>query len=198
MRLGRGALVKAILAAAFLMAGAAAAQAQTPTPVPVPTAPRPAGAATWSPTAQTNSQVLPTFSLATIEPILAEVGIRHERRGTPQAPSLLLIYPSGRRAAVMLSACNGDGSMCRALSLQAGWSVPPGAAVQRAQGLVVEFNQRYAFARSFVLANGNLALQRYLTADYGFIRGNLAVNLLAFGAQLDLFVTEVLTPLGVR
>ena len=45
-----------------------------------------------------------------------------------------------------------------------------------------------------MLADGRPALQRYLTADYGFIRGNLAVNLLVFAGQMDLFAAEVLRP----
>ena len=43
-------------------------------------------------------------------------------------------------------------------------------------------------------ADGRPALQRYLTADYGIIRGNLAVNLLVFANQIDRFVAEVLRP----
>lgn len=38
-------------------------------------------------------------------------------------------------------------------------------------------------------------MQRYLTADYGFIRGDLAVNLLVFASQVDKFAKEVLAPL---
>jgi hypothetical protein len=43
-----------------------------------------------------------------------------------------------------------------------------------------------------VAADGRPSLQRYLTADYGFIRGNLAVNLIVFSGQIDRFVAEVL------
>ena len=39
------------------------------------------------------------------------------------------------------------------------------------------------------------SLLRYLTADYGFIRGNLAVNLLVFASQADIFANQVLRPL---
>jgi hypothetical protein len=45
-------------------------------------------------------------------------------------------------------------------------------------------------------ADGRPALQRYLTADYGFIRGDLAVNLLVFAEQADTFARDVLRPLG--
>lgn len=150
----------------------------------------------WTPSAPENQQLLPTFNYATVESVLGEIGARYERRGTAGRPSLLVTFPSGRRAAIVFGACTADESVCRSISLQSGWSSPPGAGAQRVADAVQEFNRRYAFSRAFVLPNGNLALQRYLTADYGFIRGNLAVNLLAFAAQIDLFVEEVLAPIS--
>ena len=44
-------------------------------------------------------------------------------------------------------------------------------------------------------ADGAPGMQRYVTADYGIIRGNLAVNLLVFATQVDRFATQVLGPL---
>jgi hypothetical protein len=152
----------------------------------------------WSPDAPENRQLLPTFNYATVESVLAEIGARYERRGPPGRPSLLVTFHSGRRAAIVFGSCSDGGNMCRAISLQSGWSLPPGATSARAADLTFAFARRYAFSRAFVLPNGNLALQRYLTADYGFIRGNLAVNLLAFAGQLDLFAREVLAPLSRR
>lgn len=154
------------------------------------------GQGRWNPEAPENRQVLPTFNYATVESVLAEIGARYERRGAPGRPSLLVTFASGRRAAIVFGACSSDGNVCRAISLQGGWERPPGATTEGAAAALLAFNQRYAFSRAFMLSNGNLALQRYLTADYGFVRGNLAVNLLAFAAQMDLFAEEVLTPLA--
>jgi len=150
----------------------------------------------WRADAPENRQLLPTFNYATVESVLDEIGARHERRGPPGRPSLLVTFASGRRAAIVFGACTPDGNLCRAISLQGGWERPAVATSERAAAALLAFNQRYAFSRAFMLPNGNLALQRYLTADYGFIRGNLAVNLLAFAAQMDLFAGEVLTPLA--
>ena len=150
----------------------------------------------WRADAPENRQLLPTFNYATVESVLDEIGARHERRGTPGRPSLLVTFAGGRRAAIVFGACTADGNQCRAISVQGGWGRPVGASSQRAEAAVLAFNQRYAFSRAFMLPNGNLALQRYLTADYGFVRGNLAVNLLAFAAQMDLFAEEVLAPLS--
>lgn len=150
----------------------------------------------WRPDAPENRQLLPTFNYATVESVLDEIGARHERRGTVGRPSLLVTFPGGRRAAIVFGTCSADGAVCRAISLQSGWERPTGATTERAAAALLAFNQRYAFSRAFMLPNGNLALQRYLTADYGFVRGNLAVNLLAFAAQMDLFAQEVLAPLS--
>lgn len=150
----------------------------------------------WSPDAPQNRQLLPTFNYAAVESVLDEIGARHERRGPAGRPSLLVTFHSGRRAAIVFGSCVKDGSACRAISLQSGWTLPAGATSSRAADLTQAFARRYAFSRAFILPNGNLALQRYLTADYGFIRGNLAVNLLAFAGQLDLFAREVLEPLS--
>jgi hypothetical protein len=157
-----------------------------------------AGQGRWSPDAPSNRELLPTFNYSMVEGVLDEIGARHERRGPATRPSLLVTFQSGRRAAIVFGSCSDGGNACRAISLQAGWTLPRGANSRRAAELTQAFARRYAFSRAFVLANGNLALQRYLTADYGFIRGNLAVNLLAFAAQLDLFAREVLGPLSRR
>src|SRR5205085_3276669 len=77
-------------------------------------------------------------------------------------------------------------------SIQAVWTPPPGLPPARLAEAIAGFNQRYAFSRAFVAADGRPSLQRYLTADYGFIRGNLAVNLIVFAGQIDRFVTEVI------
>ena len=152
----------------------------------------------WNPQAAENWQTLPTFNYGSVELVLDQVGIRHERRGTPERPALLVTFADGRRGAIVFGSCSDGGNACRAISIQAGWSLPGTATPERAVNAVQAFNRRYAFSRAFILANGNLALQRYLTADYGFVRGDLAVNLLAFAGQLELFAQEVLGPLSRR
>jgi hypothetical protein len=79
--------------------------------------------------------------------------------------------------------------------MQSTWPRPAGAAPERLAAAVAAFNQRYSFAKAFVAADGRPALQRYLTADYGFVRGNLAVNLLVFANQAERFAAEALRPL---
>jgi hypothetical protein len=137
-----------------------------------------------------NRQVLPAFSYETVEPVLSQIGARYERQISGDRPALSVTFANGRRAAILFGACQG--AACKAISIQAVWNRPADLPPDRLGAGLHAFNQRYAFARAFVTADGRPTLQRYLTADYGFIRGNLAVNLMVFAGQVDRFVNEVL------
>jgi len=156
----------------------AAASAQAPPP--------------WNPAAPENRQLLPTFNYATVESVLAQIGARFERRGTADRPALSVVFPNNRRAAILFGNCERAGAACRAISIQALWNRPPGPAGAALPAAIQGFNQRYAFSRAYLTADGRPALQRYLTADYGFVRGNLAVNLLVFANQAERFALEVI------
>ena len=165
------------------LAGAASAQnSQAPAP------------ARFNPAAPENRQVLPTFNYATVETVLTQIGARFERRGTADRPALTVTFANGRRAAILFGSCERVGAACKAISIQAVWNRPAALTPERLGAAVQGFNQRYAFARAFLTAEGRPALQRYLTADYGIIRGNVAVNLLVFANQIDRFAAEVLRP----
>jgi hypothetical protein len=161
---------------------AATASAQAPAP------------ARFNPAAPENRQLLPTFNYATVEAVLTQIGARFERRGSAERPLLLATFPNNRRAAILFGSCERQGAACKSISIQAVWNRPAGATPERLGAAIQGFNQRYAFARAFLTADGRPALQRYLTADYGFVRGNLAVNLLVFANQTDRFAAEVLRP----
>ena len=176
-------LVRSVLLGAALVA-AAPAQASAP--------PR------WNPKGPENNQVLPSFSYATVEPVLAAIGAKFQRSPQAGKPTLLIAFPNNRRATLILSSCDTAGAACKALSIQSFWTrianSPPEATAQA----IATFNQRYSFGKAFVAADGRPALQRYMTADYGFIRGDLAVNLLVFASQADRFANQVLRPLEGR
>ncbi|WP_129792509.1 YbjN domain-containing protein [Sphingosinicella sp. CPCC 101087] len=166
-------------ALAVLMLVAAPAAAQT-----VP--------ARWNPAAPENRQLLPTFNYATVETVLAQIGARAERRGTADRPALAVTFPNNRRAAILFGSCEAGGGACKAISIQAVWNRPAEISAEQLAASIQQFNRRYAFSRAFLTADGRPALQRYLTADYGFVRGNLAVNLLVFANQSERFAAEVL------
>ena len=146
----------------------------------------------FNPASPENRQVLPAFNYGTVEAVLTQIGARFERRGTAARPALTVIFPNGRRAAIIFGSCEQQGASCKAISIQAAWTRPAGMTAERLATNVQRFNQRYAFARAFLTADGRPGLQRYLTADYGFIRGNLAVNLLVFANSAERFQAEAL------
>lgn len=163
---------------------AAAAQAQQ---LPAPR---------WNPKAAENTQLLPAFNYATVEVVLNSIGARYQRASTDRGkPSLIVVFPNGRRALLAMSSCDAEGAACKALSIQSDWSRITKAPPERTSQAIAGFNQRYSFAKAFLTADGRPALQRYLTADYGFVRGNLAVNLLVFANQAERLALEVLGPL---
>ena len=171
--------MRAAFVALILLAAPAMASAQ-------------AGSPPWNPAAPENRLVLPTFNYATVESVLTAIGARSERRGTPDRPALAVTFANNRRAAILFGSCERQGAACKAISIQAVWTQPANVPAERIAANVQQFNRRYAFARAFLTADGRPALQRYLTADFGFIRGNLAVNLLVFASQSERFAAEVL------
>ena len=146
----------------------------------------------WNPASPENRQILPTFNYATVETVLGQIGAQSERRGSADRPALAVTFPNNRRAAILFGSCEPGGAVCKAISIQAVWTRPANVAADRLAENIQQFNRRYAFSRAFLTADGRPALQRYLTADYGFVRGNLAVNLLVFANQSERFAAEVL------
>ncbi len=149
----------------------------------------------WNPKAPENSQLLTTFNYATVESVVAAIGAKSSRTGSASNPALSVVFANNRKAVLTFGGCNGDGSACNALSMQANWTKIANSTPQATAGAIQSFNQRYSFGKAFMMADGRPGMQRYLTADYGFVRGNLAVNMLVFANQVDRFATEVLQPL---
>lgn len=175
--------MRILVAALFAVTMNGAAPAAQPTPK-------------WNPRAPENNQVLPTFNLANVETVVRSIGARSQRAALdPAKPSLLVTFPNGRKAVVQLSACEQNGAVCKALSIQSTWTRIAKSPQERVVRAIDGFNQRYSFGKASTTADGRPLLQRYLTADYGFVRGNLAVNLLVFASQAERFATEVLGPL---
>jgi hypothetical protein len=150
----------------------------------------------WNPRAPENSDLLATFNYGNVEGVLRSIGAQYQRAGTAaNQPVILANFPNNRRAVLVLSACNGDGSACKALSIQSYWTRIANSPPEQTADAIAAFNRRLAFAKAFVAEDGRPTLQRYLTADYGFVRGNLAVNLLVFSTQAERFAVDVLAPL---
>lgn len=148
----------------------------------------------FNPRAPENAQMIPSFNYQTVEAVLTSIGARHQRSGTAQRPALSVIFPNNRRAVIVLGNCEQGGAVCKALSMQSAWARPDNVPADRLARNIEAFNQRYAFSKAFMTSDGRPALQRYLTADFGFVRGNLAINLLVFANQAERFANEALRP----
>ena len=157
-----------------------------------------AAPARWNPKAPENGEVLAGFNYGSVESVLSGIGARYQRAGEAGKPALLVSFPNNRKAVLMFGSCNADGTACKALSIQSYWTPIRNAPPERTASEIAEFNQRYAFTKAYITPDGRPALQRYLTADYGMVRGNLAVNLQVFARQADQFATRVLGPLEAR
>ena len=171
--------MKTAIAALLLVAGAAPAHAQ----------------GRWNPKAPENNQVLPAFNYSTVEGVLNAIGAKAQRTGSGTNPGFNVVFANGRKAVLSLGACNSDGSACRSLSMQSSWTRIANSTPAETGEAIRRFNQRYSFGKAYVTEDGRPGMQRYLTADYGIIRGNLAVNLLVFANQVDRFARDVLAPL---
>lgn len=149
----------------------------------------------WNPSSPEKRQILPSFTVASVEAVLDSIGAKHMRAPpNPSRPTLLVTFANNRKALVVLSACD-SGSACKALSIQSFWTKIAHSPPEKTRAAIEAFNDRYAFSKAFVAPDGRPALQRYLTADYGFVRGNLAVNFLVFAEQAERFAIDVLRPL---
>jgi len=149
----------------------------------------------FNPKAPENVQILPAFSFATVEPVLRAIGARHQRSTSDGRPALLVTFPNNRRATLSFGSCDSRGGACKAMGIISYWTPIAASPPERTAEAIASFNRRFSFAKAFVAEDGRPALQRYLTADFGFIRGNLAVNLLVFANQAEQFATQVLRPL---
>ena len=152
----------------------------------------------WNPKAPENSQVLPAFNYATVEGVLNAIGAKSQRTGTAAKPGFNVVFANGRKAVLSLGACNSDGSACRSLSIQSSWTRIANSTPAETAEAIRDFNQRYSFGKAYMTKDGRPGMQRHLTADYGIIRGNFAVNLLVFANQVDRFAREVLAPLEAK
>ena len=152
----------------------------------------------WNPKAPENSEVLPAFSSASVESVLTAIGARYQRSGTATKPTLLVTFSNNRKAVLALGGCSGAMPACKSLSMQSNWTRIANSTPAKTASAIQRFNQRYSFGKAFMTPDGQPGMQHYLTADYGYIRGNLAVNLLVFATQVDRFAKQVLGPLEAK
>ncbi len=138
--------------------------------------------------AQVNSpeQIASDFSLETLSGILTEMGFQYAQQSTPNNTTMLRVTgPSGLIFFIEPRACNSG--RCVGLSMN--------ALYQRSNPYAYEeinaYNDRYVFMKSMRLNDGSALLSRYVTADFGIPRGNIAINITVFNNLASRFPEDV-------
>ena len=123
------------------------------------------------------------FDVQNVIPILQEMGLSIEGRTDDSGNKLLLAQASsGLRFALIPVACqNGANSGCVGMNMLALFPQAP-------QRDVNSFNYRYAFVSAGVHpTNSTSYVSRYMIADYGIPKGNIASNIYNFIALAEQF-----------
>lgn len=119
--------------------------------------------------------IMNNFDAAALGPVLAEMGASYEVAQVGGQTVLVVSVPGGVRFVATPVACSGaDGSNCTGLNLIALYQTKAPARTVEA------FNYRYAFSSAGRDNDGYAYLSRYITADFGIPRGNIAVNVAVF------------------
>ncbi len=135
--------------------------------------------------------MLANFDVATIGPVLTELGIVWQQRQTPDGQTYIAANAGGSLSFNLVpTACLGpNNSNCvgvNTLALYSGGRANPQT--------VSAFSQRYVFISAGILpGNAGTYVSRYDIADYGIPRGNLASSLQSFVFLAERFAEELKT-----
>jgi hypothetical protein len=128
--------------------------------------------------------VLPNLDIATIAPLVKETGAAAEIKKGDDGNSYLLGAFGETKLLFYTSSCASGETGCKGLEI--------GASINRDNfklddveilKRVNAFNDRYVAGKAIVGNNGDLAVTRYVIADHGIERGNLAVEI---GIMVDM------------
>lgn len=118
---------------------------------------------------------LKNFDIATLGPVLTELGIVWRKAVAKGEPYIAAKYRD-LEFVITPEACRGDGKTnCRGAHMI---SMFRGAPFN--QQTVNAFNARFAFTSSGLDPSGDAFISRYEICDYGEARGNLAISLAVF------------------
>ncbi len=144
-------MIAAVLGGAALCAPAALAQVDTP------------------------EQIVASFAIPDLNGLLDELGYEHEAGTLPSGAAVIRVTaPDGLAFYLQPRACDAD--RCAGLSITAAFRGP----APFDPAMITAYNLRYVFMKGVLLPDGGALLGRYIIADYGIPRGNIAVNIAAF------------------
>ena len=121
-----------------------------------------------------NTKRVTNFTHQEVQALLSEMGINSQ---IGENGEIFATTPAGYKFFVFVTACDSPGFNCRGLELFSFYDVGAGnASIVKAN----TFNASYPFAKAYAMNQGGMALSRYLTADDGIARGNIAVNIVVY------------------
>lgn len=124
--------------------------------------------------------VFPRFEMSNLTNVLSEMGIQNELIGNSDG-SVVIKATTDTGLVFILSptVCDASGrANCDGLEMNAMFD--SSRAESELFGMMNGFNQQFAFTKSFLRANGDPVLARYIIADLGIHKSNLYSNVLNF------------------
>lgn len=120
--------------------------------------------------------VVSNYDISSIEPILTELGVTHERKISSANESYLVAHSHGINFLLLPRACD-EGAMLNCLGLAMGAYFPYATTEE-----VNKFNLQTLVAKAQVLNADTTVVDRYLVGSHGYTRGSFAANVSVFVA----------------
>lgn len=110
------------------------------------------------------------FDITEIENLLSEMGVESNREmDLDGKPYLLAESYEGDKFAIQITACEVE-DKCLHLDLFSVFELRPTLAE------FSDLNEKYSYMKFYSTSDGDLVLQKYITADYGIARDNVRIN----------------------
>lgn len=121
-------------------------------------------------------EYVPNFDMPTIEPILTEMGVVHERRSSTDGTPYLFATLQNIKFQLWPTSCDSaTKSKCAGLQMMAFF---PGESLENLNS----FN-RFPATKATLLNPNQSVVSRYLIGDYGYTKGTFVVNVSVFVAM---------------
>ncbi len=132
-----------------------------------------------------NDTIWYAFDLTEIEDLLSEMSIETERDvDLDGKPYLLAESYEGYKFLMQIKACEAEDN-CLGLDVFSSFEFQPTPAQ------LSDLNEKFSYMKFYTTDDGELVLQKYLTADYGIARGNVRINIVTFMDIIDQFEEEL-------
>ncbi len=132
-----------------------------------------------------NDAIWYVFDLTEIEDLLNEMGLETERDVDIDGKSYIVSESyDGYKFLMQIKACEADDT-CLGLDVFSSFEFQPTSAQ------LSDLNEKFSYMKFYATSDGELVLQKYITADYGIARGNVRINIATFIDIIDQFEEEL-------